>query len=224
MHLVAFDLRHPDLVARELGEANLRLSREPEVPSSVVGLVSDLAEQIADTDSEDLQAIDPYLWIELQQSALRALNAAYEDDSVAKRRHLRIYLEQLRFLFTRIAERQPVAEDTPINDLARWLDQVLVVPQRRKAELLGVGTRTFQRWIAEADPTRPEAEEEHALRVLARIANQLRHSLGGIGIVDWLEHPRDELGGLRPVDALGNSDLTEQLLSLAVGTRPSVAT
>lgn len=224
MSIVAFDLRHPDLVAHELGEANLRLAREQDVPPSVIGLVSELAEQISDTDSADLQEIDPYLWIELQQAALRALRAAHEDDGARQRRQLRITLEQLRFLLTRLAERQAVAEDRPINDVARWLDQVLAVPQQRKAELLGVGTRTFQRWIAQTDPTCPEAADEYALRLLARIANQLRHSLGGLGIVDWLEHPRDELDGARPVDALRNSDLTEKLLSLAVGTRSSVAT
>jgi uncharacterized protein (DUF2384 family) len=222
MSLVAFDLRHPDLVAHELGEANLRLARAEEVPASIVGLIADLSEQIADADSADLQAIDPYLWIELQQAALRALRAAYDGESDDQRRQVRISLEQLRFLLTRLAERQPVADDRPIQDVARWLDTVLVVPQRRKAELLGVGTRTFQRWIAQ-DPTRPEAEDERALRIVARIANQLRHSLGGAGIVDWLEQPRDELGGRRPVDILRNSNSTEQLLSLAVGSRASAA-
>jgi uncharacterized protein (DUF2384 family) len=222
MHLIAFDLRHPDLAAHELGEANLRLAREHGVAPSIIGLVSELSEQIADADSADLQAIDPYLWIELQQAALRALAAAHDDNSDSQRRQLRISLEQLRFLLTRLAERQPVAEDRPINEVARWLDQVLAVPQRRKAELLGVGARTFQRWIAQS-PTRPDPKDERALRVLARIANQLRHSLGGIGIVDWLEHPRDELGGRRPIDVLHDSDSTEQLLSLAVGSRSSVA-
>jgi uncharacterized protein (DUF2384 family) len=222
MSLVALDLRHPDLVARELGEANARLSREREVPTSIVGLISDLAEQIADADSADLQAIDPYLWIELQQAALRAQAAAHDDDSDVRRRRIRISLEQLRFLLTRLAERQPVAEDRPVNDVARWLDQVLAVPQHRKAELLGVGTRTFQRWIGQK-PTRPEPEDERALRMVARIASQLRHSLGGIGIVDWFEHPLDELGGRRPRDLVRESESTEQLLSLAVGSRSSAA-
>lgn len=222
MPTVAFDLRHPELVARELGEANLKLAREHEVPASIVGLISDLSEQIAEADSADLQAIDPYLWIELQQAALKALHAAHDYDADNQRGRIRVSLEQLRFLLTRLAERQPVAEDRQINELARWLDQVLTVPQGRKAEVLGVAPRTFQRWVA-ATPTEPEPNDARALRIVARIANQLRHSLGGAGIVDWLERPRDELGGQRPADVLRDSDSAEQLLSLAVASRSSIA-
>jgi uncharacterized protein (DUF2384 family) len=223
MTLVAFDLRNPELVAHELEEANRRLARESEVPPSIRSLLEVLAEQISDTSAEELEAIDPYLWIELQNAAIKALRAVQEEDPRYERRRVRVALEQLRFLLTRMAERQPVAEDRPVADVVRWLDQVLGVSQRQKAELLGVAERTYQRWISEKDPTQPGADEERVVRLIARLLNQLRHSLSGPGVVDWLEHPRDELGGVRPIEALGDPTATERILALAAATRAGVA-
>jgi uncharacterized protein (DUF2384 family) len=223
MPAIAFDLRNPELVAHELAEANRRLAREDAVSASILELIRDVCEQIADIEARELEAIDPYLWIELQQAALKTLGALGEGDPRAERRQVRIGLEQLRFLLTRLAEREPVAEDRPITEVARWLDQVIAAPQRRKAEILGVGERTYQRWIAVGSPTVPDAQDERALRLLARIVNQLRHSLGGAGVVDWLEHPRDELGNARPIDLLRDATATERLLTLAVATRAVAA-
>lgn len=223
MPTVAFDLRHPELIAHELAEANRRLAREEEVPASILGLVRELSEQIAETDASELEAVDPYLWIELQRAALKALGAIQEGDPRAERRAVRIGLEQLRFLMMRLTERQPAAEDRPVKELVRWLDQVVAVPQRRKAELLGVADRTYQRWVSARDSTAPEGDDERAVRLLARIAGQLRHSLGGAGVIDWLEHPRDELDGERPIDQLQDPAGTEAVLRLAVATRGSTA-
>jgi hypothetical protein len=223
MTLVAFDLRNPEGAAHELGEANRRLAGEEMVPGSITELIRDLCDQIAETDTEALQAIDPYLWIELQQAALRAQQVVYTDDAADQRRRARIALEQLRFLLTRLAERRPVAEDRPIGDVVRWLDSVVPVPQRRKADLLRVGERTYQRWVSATNPTHPEADDERAVRLLARIVSQLRHSLGGRGVVDWLEHSREELDGAPPVDVLRDPEATGRLLELAVATRSSVA-
>jgi uncharacterized protein (DUF2384 family) len=223
MPTVAFDLRQPELVVHELAAANHGLAREGEVPASILELVRELSEQIADTDTSELEAVDPYLWIELQRAALKTLGAIQEGDPRAERREVRIGLERLRFLMTRLAERQPVAEDRPIKELVRWLDQVIPVPQRRKAELLAVAERTYQRWISATESTAPEGDDERAVRLLARIAAQLRHSLGGAGVIDWLEHPRDELDGARPIDTLQDATATDAVLRLAVATRGSAA-
>jgi uncharacterized protein (DUF2384 family) len=223
MTTVAFDLRHPELIAHELAEANRRLAREDEVPPSILELVRELSEQIADTGTSELEAIDPFLWIELQSAALKALGAIQEGDPREERRAIRIGLEQLRFLLTRLAERQAVSEDRPAKELVRWLDHIIPVPQRRKAELLGVADRTYQRWVSAGDSTEPEAADERSIRLLARIAGQLRHSLGGAGVIDWLEHPRDELDGDRPIDMLQDPAGTDAVLRLAVATRSSTA-
>ena len=224
MTTIAFDLRDPAIVADEIDRANRRLAREPEVPRSILELVRDLAGQIGETDASELEAVDPYLWIELQRAAIRALGAAQEDAPDVQRRRVRIALEQIRFLLARLAEQHEVAEDRPVSEVARWFDQALSsVSQRRKSSLAGVGERTYQRWIRADNPTRPSADDERRLRVLARVTRQLRHSLTGPGVVDWLEHPRRELGRRSPVELLQDPAATEQLLTLAAETRSHVA-
>src|SRR5437763_7504335 len=145
---VAFDIRNPEAVTRELSEANQRLAREAEVPRSILNLLEDLSLSIGDTDARSLGSVDPFLWINIQAAALRAQHAAHLEDERAQRRAIRLSLEELRFLFARLGERQPVAEDQPIKDVLLWLDSKLDVPQKRKADLLGVGERTYQRWGA----------------------------------------------------------------------------
>jgi hypothetical protein len=128
----------------------------------------------------------------------------------------------MRFLFARIAEREPIGEDRPANEVARWLEGVLPsVAQPRKARLLGVSPRTYQRWIS--DQSLPAGADERRLRVLARIVNQLRHSLTGPGVVDWFEQPRADLGGARPVEVLDDPGRLEPLLAAAAASRGNVA-
>jgi uncharacterized protein (DUF2384 family) len=223
MPLAAFDLRQPELIAQEAGEANRRLASEEAVPDSIHGFVHELGQQIADTEADDLESIDPYMWIELQRVALKLLGTIQEGDPRNERREVRIGLERLRFLMARLAERQPTAEDRPAKEVARWLDQAIAVPQRQKAELLGVGARTYQRWVSPTDTTAPDGQDERAVRVLARLTSQLRHALGGAGVVDWLQTPHAELDGQRPVDLLREQSGTGDVLRLALAIRGSGA-
>jgi hypothetical protein len=223
MSATVFDLRHPAVVAHELGEANRRLARETETPASVVGLVGEVADAIAAGDDSALAVVNPWLWIRVQGAALRAQAALREDDP-QRRRRLRLALEQIRFLFARIAEREPIGEEQPASDVARWLDVTLPsVAQPRKAELLGVGLRTYQRWVSEREATAPNSEDERRLRVVARIVNQLRHSLTAPGVVEWFEHPRADLDGAAPTAVLDDPDRLESLLAAAAASRGNVA-
>ena len=54
MSTVAFDLRHPDLVAHEIAAANQRLAREREVPASIRVLIEDLADALEESDPDEL--------------------------------------------------------------------------------------------------------------------------------------------------------------------------
>ena len=223
MAAIAFDLRHPELVAHELGEANRRLGREQETPASIIGLVEEVADAIAGGDDHELAVINPWLWIAVQGAALRG-QSALRDDDPERRRQLRLALEQMRFLFARIADRQPVGEDRPAREIARWLEEKLsAVPQQRKAALLGVGLRTYQRWVSEHDGATPSGDDDRRLRVVARIVNQLRHSLTGPGVIDWFEHPRSDLGETRPAALLDDPDRLEELLAAAAASRGNVA-
>ena len=223
MAATTFDVRNPAAIARELGEANRRLASQAGTPASVVGLVQDLADAIAGGDEHDLAMVNPWVWIRVQGAALRAQGALREDDP-QRRRDLRLALEQLRFLFARLAEREPIGEDRPAADVARWLEATLAsVPQQRKADLLGVGLRTYQRWISERAATTPAGQDERRLRIVARLVNQLRHSLTGPGVIDWFDRPRADLGGATPAEVVDDPDRLEALLGAAAASRGNVA-
>jgi len=221
MSAIAFDLRQPAAVEHELAEANRRLGRERETPASVVGVVEDVTDAIAAGQEHDLAAVNPWLWIQVQGAALRA-QAALRQKEPERRREVRLALEQLRFLFARIAEREPIGEDQTATDVARWLETTLPsVSQQRKAQLLRVSLRTYQRWVSAT--TTPSGDEERRLRVVARLVNQLRHSLTGPGVVEWFERPRADLDGASPADALDDADRLEPLLAAAAASRGNVA-
>ena len=223
MSATAFDLRRPADVEQELADANRRLARARDTPSSVVVLVHDVADAIGAGREHELTAINPWLWIKVQGAALRAQGALRHDDPV-RRREVRLALEQLRFLFARIAEREPIGEDQPATEVARWLEATLPsVSQPRKARLLGISLRTYQRWISDREPTTPSGDEERRLRVVARLVNQLRHSLTGPGVVEWFERGRADLDGASPADALDDPDRLEPLLAAAAASRGNVA-
>src|SRR5215216_6252338 len=144
MSATMFDLRQPLAVAHELGEANRRLAQEARTPRAVIGLIEELADSISEGDEHELAVVNPWLWIRVQGAALRAQACLREDDP-QRRRQLRLSLEQMRFLFARIAEREPIGEDQPAVEVARWLESTLPsVSQQQKADLLRVGSRTYQ--------------------------------------------------------------------------------
>jgi len=223
MSAIAFDIRQPAIVAREIGEANSRLSKQRATPVSVVGLVEDVADAIAAGDDNEAALVNPWLWIKLQSAAIRAQSALREDDP-DRRRQLRLALEQMRFLFARIADRESIGEDRAAHEIALWLDAKLAsVSQPRKAELLHVSPRTYQRWMSDRESVRPSGEDERRLRIVARIVNQLRHSLTGPGVVEWFEHPRADLEGATPSAVLDDPEQLELLISAAAASRGNVA-
>jgi putative toxin-antitoxin system antitoxin component (TIGR02293 family) len=212
------------MIAQELGEAARVLAKQPEAPLSVRALVEDLADQIVDMGVEPLAIVDPVFWTMLQNAALTATRALQIEDDRQQRRRLRVSIEQMRFLFARLAEGKPVAEERGSKEVVRWLADTLQVPQRRLAGVLGVGERTVQRWMSESDATTPDGEDARRLRLVARLANQLRHSFAGPGVVAWLEEPHSELGGHRPVDLLETPGQAEELMQAAIASRISIAT
>lgn len=221
MPAVAFDVRQPDLIAHEIGEAQQRLAREREVPDSVRHLVEDLAEAFSQIRAEQLEQIDPYLLIGLQGAALAGMRALRLDDLADERRRLRVSLEQMRHVFRDMEAAEPISQEIPASEIARWLVDRLQVPQRELAELVGVEERTFQRWSQQK--ANPRGDEARRLRLIARSANHLRHALTGPGVVRWFTRPRSDLGGQRPIDVLDDPDAVGRLTTLAAGTRSSSA-
>ena len=222
MSAVAFDLGRPDIVARELAEANRRLARETEVGSSIRELVRDLADALGDLDPHEI-GHDPYLLLELEKAQVRALRALDDDDPVSERRATRLALENLRALFARLAEQAPMSDDRPAKRVAHWLIERLDVPQRQIAEALEVNPRTFGRWASENEPQSPTGEDARRLRVLAQVTAQLRFALTGPGVIAWLARPNPQLENVTPVQLLGNPDAVVELMRAARAARYSVA-
>jgi DNA-binding transcriptional regulator YiaG len=223
MAATAFDLEHPETVAHELAEANRRLARERTVPESVLAIVEDVAHGISETEDAALVGIDPFLWIAVQRAALHAQQALRADET-ERRARLRLALEQMRFLLSRLAERAPMGEEQPVAEVVRWLDDKLPVSQQLKADLLGVSERTYQRWVSDRESSsQPSGDDERRVRVVARIVGQLRHSLTGPGVIDWFGHPRVDLDGDKPQDALTDPRRTDELLRAALASRAQVA-
>jgi len=185
--------------------------------------VEGVADAIAAGEDVEASDVNPWLWIKLQSAAIRA-QSALRGEEPERRRQLRLALEQMRFLFARIADRQPIGEDREPHEVAVWLDSKLAsVSQPRKAELLHVSPRTYQRWISDREPVRPNGDDERRLRIVARIVNQLRHSLTGPGVVDWFDYPRADLEGVTPSAVLDDPEKLELLIAAAAASRGNVA-
>jgi uncharacterized protein (DUF2384 family) len=207
-----------------LADLNARLATAKRVPSEVWRTLRDVARALMATSPEALDYVDPYLVIALQQGELASFLAAEAKDPVAQRRELRIGIEQMRQALREILEGMPVREDRPAKEIARWLSGALGVSQASLAGVIGTSPRTFQRWISETDPTEPEGPEGQRLRIIARIANQLRHVLTGPGVVSWLKRPHEELRGRAPVDLINDPGAVPKLEHLAARARSSAAT
>lgn len=209
----------PAATAEELAERNLRLARETEIPEDLRLYLEQLADDVSAFTSEAPGEVDPYLLLSVQSALIGALRALDSPDAVAARREIRTRLEQMRHVFRDIAEGGPLYEDRSAREIARWLASVLDVSQASLAELLGVSARTFQRWISEAGPGGPQGEDARRVRVVARIANHLRHALTGPGVVRWFNRPHPQLGGRGPLDVLDDPQAADFLTTLAAGAR-----
>lgn len=209
---------------RQLRDANLTLAREKEVPEGIEKLVRRIGSDVMNISPQESDAVDPYLLLALHQGALIALFALDVNSSSRKRTMLRVALEKMRQAARDIIEGIPTSEDQSSKDVARWLVEALAVPQAEIAGALSVNGRTFQRWISSSDPSEPRDEEALKVRVLARVAQNLRHAFSGPGVLAWLERPHPELKGAAPRDLLSKRENFEQLVHLAAAARSSAST
>jgi uncharacterized protein (DUF2384 family) len=177
-------------------------------------------------DTQDAPAMyqgrDPYLVEQLLAGCMSAALALSELDPATGRSRLRVSLERARQAARDIVEQAPVAADTDIKDVVRWLVEHSEVSQRELADLLGTTTRTLQRWISPAESTAPVGDQAILVRTLAGVLSQLRHLMTPGGTIRWLATPNTELDGRRPRDLLSSPE-GSRLVSLASSLRATVA-
>lgn len=225
MPFTAFDVHNPETVVHDLQEALGRLRTSATVPASVLGLVTDLCEDIANTDLDEASDVSPAAWIAVQAAALRALGAVHESNEREQRRKLRLLIEELRFRLARLAEDQPISDGRPIKDVVRWLDQAWNVSQSVKGELFEVSDRTWQRWASPNETSEPTGDEDRRVRLVARLVNDLRFLLTANGVLEWLTAELPDLGGRTPLDVVrdGEIDGLRQLLAVVGRARSGAA-
>jgi uncharacterized protein (DUF2384 family) len=218
------ELARPADAAVAIAGLNERLARERVIPDEIAGAVHELAAGIAlATAAARWEAIDPYLTLIIHRAVIQAEDAVRRAHEPDARDRLRVALESLRQGFAAIAESEPIADERSPKDVVRWLADTAEVPQNRLAALLGVSLRQFQRWLS-TQGAQPEGDDARRARAVARIVNQLRFSLTPSGAVEWFGWPRDDLGGLRPVDLLGRPDRLPELAAIAGSMRSTYAT
>lgn len=217
------ELIDPAAQADEIATFNLLLAREAEIPDSVRYFVETLADEVSALPADAALRIDPYLLVSLQRAVIAALRAFDNPDPAHARREVRVRLEQLRQVYRDLADARPIYEDRPAKALAQWLAATLDVPQSRLAELLGVSSRTFQRWVSESDVIEPQGDEARRVQVVANVVSHLRHALTGRGAIDWFQHAHLMAGGRSPAELLDDPSALPELTRLAASTRSQLA-
>ena len=203
-----------------VNRATKLLQRSTTVPREVARLVDSFERTLGAATPLRLEA-DPYLTTTLWAAAFRAEKALRHDNDEQQRRDVRIALEQFRHALRDIIENQPYSDDAPVREVLSKTAEVLAAPQKILADLLGVSVRQLQRWLAD-DGTEPAADDAARIRVVGLVANQLRHSFTGPGVVAWFgrEHP---VLGQRPIELLDDPLRYPALLGAATAARAMTA-
>jgi hypothetical protein len=208
----------PDLrsLLEALNAATSVLAGSTHIPTAVADLVDSLEAQLHASAPQALAA-NPYLLTNLFAGAYRAEKALRDDDQEQARRGLRVALEQVRHSLRDITENRPFSEETPVKEVLANLVRVVSVPQPAIAGLLGVSTRQLQRWI-DPEGSVPAGEDESRVRIVAQLANQLRHSFTGPGVLNWFNRRHPALR-IAPMRLLDDSAQFPKLMAAAASSR-----
>ncbi|MGH9169558.1 MAG: hypothetical protein ACRD0Z_01580 [Acidimicrobiales bacterium] len=218
----AFWAEAPELLAA-VNRATAELSAARQVSQAVRGAVHQLVRVVAPLSPEDFAGADPYLVEALLTGTVACASALWMGKEAEQRRRLRVPLERARQALRDLLDERDVVADQPAKDVARWLVTVTGIPQHELAGIVGVGTRTFQRWVSETEAAGPSGEDEMRLRTFARVVGQLRWSMTPAGVVQWLQRPHPYMDGRRPLELLGEPGAYGDLPRLAGATRAMVA-
>jgi uncharacterized protein (DUF2384 family) len=199
-----------------VNEATKLLQRAKTVPDEVARLIDSFESELDAATPLRLEA-DPYLTTTLWAAAFRADKALRHDNEAARRRDVRIALEQFRQALRDIVENQPYNDGAPIRDVLARTAEVLAAPQKTLADLLGVSVRQLQRWLGDDGPE-PAADDAARIRAVANVVNQLRHSFTGPGVAAWFERKHPVLKK-RPIDLLNDPLRYSEVMSAAIATR-----
>jgi uncharacterized protein (DUF2384 family) len=217
--MVTTALELQDLLG-DVNEATRLLARSKTVPDRVIEVIDGFESALGAATPSRLEA-DPYLTSALWAAAFRAEKALRHDGDAEKRRDVRIALEQFRQALRGIVENQPYSDDSAVRDILARTVEILAVPQKSVAELLGVSVRQLQRWLGEDGPE-PAADDAARIRAVGQVVNQLRHAFTGPGVLAWFTRAHPVLG-VRPIDLLDDPLAYPAVISAATAARAMTA-
>lgn len=179
--------------------------------------------------SDELRAEILGYMMDAQTSLIHASAAETEKTRMGQLQEAIIKLEALRHVLRDGVETEPLRSGSiagkpvltradAVRQLEDWFPRL---EKSHLATLLGVSTRTVDRWRELSDAAAPWQAE-----MGVQLAGVLRHSWTGEGVVRWFGRARPELGGRTPSQVLteSDSDLEQQLLRAAQSGRAPVAT
>lgn len=212
----------PGEVQARLGSMSRRLAEADEAPAEVLAFAGDLSAELIDMQRGDWPEIDPYLLAELMQTVAAVEQTLRVEDPRRQCEELELELEALRDIFADLEEAEPVRDDRPAIEVARWLKQITQASNQELA-LFGPSKRTWERWLSPSGDSAPRGEDEARIRIAARIVNQLRHAMTPRGVLRWFEAGHPELGGRPPAALLADLREAPRLVALAGEVRRSDA-
>lgn len=198
----------------QVNAATQQLAASPQVPPEVGELIDSLDTRLGAPQPIDA---DAYLTTTLWSAAFRAEKALRHDNPDDARRDVRLALEQVRQALRDIVDRRPYSDDIPISEVLAATMTILDAPQTAAADLFGVSVRQLQRWLSPGG-AQPAGMDAARVRIAAQIANQLRHTFTGPGVLAWFtrEHP---MLGHAPIDMLADPANYPEVLAAATAAR-----
>jgi hypothetical protein len=194
------------------GELSAALAASREIPSFFVSGV--LAVNAMYTDAKDAGLANSSA-TERVSDAIRTLEAAVleapEDQS---RKQISLMLENLRDALYDLMEQSHVADDRSFTDIIHWLAETTdEVPRVELARVLSVDEKTLTRWLNEGRS--PGVANNFRVRAIAKLVNELGHTMTTPGLMLWLSRPKASLGGATPVEHIEGEDELSAVRELA---------
>jgi hypothetical protein len=204
--------RSVDRAFEHAGELSAALADSREIPGFVVSGV--LAINAMYTDAKDA-GLPNSLATERVSDAIRTLEAAVlEPAEDRSRKEISLKLGNVRDALYDLMEQSHVADDRLFADIIRWLAETTdEVPRAELAQVLSVNEKTLTRWLHEGRS--PGVANNFRVRAIAKLVNELGHTMTTPGLMLWLSRPKASLGGATPVEHIEGEDELSAVLELA---------
>lgn len=148
---------------------------------------------------------------EIRRTVIETMTEAEEVDEARPLEaadDLLIRLERVRHVLRDALDESLGVQDDDARQLGERLTSWLTgVPKREIAELVGVSTRTFQRFLQQGGPA------SNRMQLVARLVVILYRAWTPNGVLAWFRRPRPELDNSAPLDVLDNAEYEGALMT-----------